>query len=81
MFSAELSESLKTFRLEVHDLNVSVWQKKLGLGIGEEYILRIKTKDRSTLRIIIPIIQKFKKEKNIIADAFAAGVWLAKEII
>jgi hypothetical protein len=51
------------------------------LGIGEEYILRIKTKDRSTLRAVIPIIQKFSNEKNIIANAFAAGIWLVKEII
>jgi len=81
LFHNELNESLKTFRLEVHDLNVSIWQKKLGLGTGEEYILRIKTKDRSTLRAVIPIIQKFSKEKNIMANAFEGGIWLAKEII
>ena len=32
LFHNELIESMKIFRLEIHDLNVSVWQKKLGLG-------------------------------------------------
>ena len=81
LFHNELNEVIKSFRLEIHDLNVSIWQKKLGLGLAEEYILRIKTKDRSTLRAAIIIIQKLVKGKNIIANAIGAGIWLAKEII
>jgi hypothetical protein len=81
LFNKELIESMKIFRLEVHDLNVSVWQKKLGLGIGEEYILRVRTKDRSTLRMAIAVNQKLVKGKNLIADALGAGIWLTKEIV
>jgi hypothetical protein len=81
LFHKELNEAVKVFRLEIHDLNISVWQKKLGLGIAEEYILRIKTKDRSTLRAAITVIQKLVKGKNIIANSIGAGIWLAKEII
>jgi hypothetical protein len=81
LFHNELSEAAKSLRFEIHDLNVSVWQKKLGLGLGDGYILRIRTKDRSTLRSVITIIQKLVKSKNIIANSLGAGIWLAKEII
>ena len=81
LFHIELTEAMKIFRLEIHDLNVSVWQKKLGLGIGEEYILRVRTKDRSTLRAAIIIIQKLVKGKDLIANSLGAGIWLAKEFI
>jgi hypothetical protein len=72
---------MKIFRLEIHDLNVSVWQKKLGLGIGEEYILRIRTKDRSTLRAAITVTQKLVKGRNLVANSLGAGIWLVKEIV
>lgn len=81
LFNKELIEYMKIFRLEINDLNVSVWQKKLGLGRGEEYVLRIKTKDRSTSRAVITIMQKFVKGKDLIANSLKAGIWLAKEII
>jgi hypothetical protein len=81
LFHNELIEAMKIFRLEIHDLNVTVWQKKLGLGIGEEYILRVRTKDRSTLRAAIAVIQKLVKGKDLIANSFGAGIWLAKEIV
>lgn len=81
LFHNELSEYFKSFRLEIHDLNVSVWRKKLGLGIGDEYILCIRTKDRSLLRAAISIIQKFVKGKNHFANALGSGIWLVKEII
>jgi hypothetical protein len=81
LFNKELIEYMKVFRMEVHDSNVSVWQKKLGLGRGEEYILRIKTKDRSTLRAVITVVQKFIKGKDLVANSLRLGIWLAKEII
>ena len=81
LYHNELCETLKIFRLEVHDLNVAVWQKKLGLGIGDEYILRVRTKDRTTLRAAISVIQKLVKGKNLTANSLGAGVWLAKEIV
>jgi hypothetical protein len=77
----ELNKAIKVFRLEINELNVSLWQKKLGLGQGEEYILRIKTKDRSTMRAAITVIQKFVKGKDLIANSLGAGIWLVKEII
>jgi hypothetical protein len=80
LFTKELIESMKIFRLEVHDLNVSVWQKKLGLGVGEEYILRVRTKDRSSLRTAITVTQKLVKGNDPIAHSFGAGIWLVKEI-
>ncbi len=81
MFHKELGDSVKYFRTEIHHLNVSIWQCKLGLGIGEEYILRILTKDKSTLRSAVSITQKFVKEKNTIANAVKSGIWLMKEIV
>ncbi len=81
LYHNKLSEITKLFRSEIHDLNVSIWQKKLGLGIGEEYILRIRTKDRSTLRAVIAILQKLVKGKDHIANSLCAGIWLVKEII
>ena len=80
LFTKELIESMKIFRLEVHDLNVSVWQKKLGLGRGEEYILRVRTKDRSSLRTAITVTQKLVKGNDLIAHSLGAGIWLVKEI-
>jgi hypothetical protein len=81
LFHRELIELTKIFRLEIHDINVSVWQKKLGLGIGEEYILRVRTKDRSTLRATITVVQKLVKGKDLIANSLGAGIWLAKELV
>lgn len=81
LFIKELSESIKYFRTEIHHLNVSVWQRKLGLGIGEEYVLRILTKDRFTLHAAVLAAQKFTKEKHLIANAVRAGTWFTKEII
>jgi hypothetical protein len=81
LFHKELGESFKYFRTEIHHLNVSVWQRKLGLGIGEEYILRILTKDRTTLRAAVAVTQKFTKDRHLVANAIRAGTWLTKEII
>jgi len=81
VFHRELGESIKYFRTEIHHLNVSVWQRKLALGIGEEYTLRILTKDRFTLRAAVAVTQKFSKDKHLVAKAIRAGTWLTKEII
>lgn len=81
LFHKELTESLKYFRTEIHHLNVSLWQRKLGLGIGNEYTLRILTKDRSTLRSAVSITQKFAKEKNSTANALRTGTWFMKELL
>ena len=80
VFNKELGESIKYFRTEIHHLNVSVWQRKLGLGIGEEYTLRILTKDRFTLRAAVAVTQKFTKDRHLVANAIRAGTWLTKEI-
>jgi hypothetical protein len=81
VFCKELGESIKLFRREINHLNVSVWQRKLGLGIGQDYTLRIRTRDRSTLRSVISMTQKYIKGKNQIANSIRKGVWLAKEIV
>jgi hypothetical protein len=81
LFHKELSESIKYFRTEIHHLNVSFWQRKLGLGIGHEYTLRILTKDRFTLRSAIAITQALSKDKSPVASAIKAGIWTTKEII
>ena len=81
IFHKELAESIKYFRTEIHHLNVTVWQRKLALGIGEEYTLRILTKDRFTLRAAVAVTQKFTKDRHIVANAIRAGTWLTKEII
>ncbi|MBN1397422.1 MAG: hypothetical protein JXA06_05250 [Bacteroidetes bacterium] len=81
IFNKELGESIKFFRTEIHHLNVSVWQRKLALGKGEQYILRILTKDRFTLHAAVSAAQKFAKDKHIIANAVRAGTWLTKEIM
>jgi hypothetical protein len=81
VFHKELSESIKYFRTEIHHLNVSVWQRKLGLGVGEEYTLRILTKDRFTLRAAVAVTQKFTKDRHLVANAIREGTWLTKEII
>jgi hypothetical protein len=80
LFHKELGESIKYFRTEIHHLNVSVWQRKLGLGIGEEYTLRILTKDRFTLRAAVAVTQKFTKDRHLVANAIRAGTWLTKEM-
>lgn len=81
LFNQELRESMKFFRIEIHNLNVSVWQRKLGLGTGEEYILRIRTKDRFTLRSAISVMKRYLKERNAISDSIGDGNWFIKEII
>jgi hypothetical protein len=81
IFQKELGDSIKYFRTEIHHLNVSFWQRKLGLGIGEEYMLRILTKDKFTLRSAVSIAQKFTKDKNPVANAIRTGTWLMKEIV
>jgi len=81
LYHNELINTLKIFRLEVQGINVSIWQKKLGLGIGEEYILRIRAKDRTTLRSSISVLQKIVKSKNFIAGSLGTGIWLEKEIV
>jgi hypothetical protein len=81
VFHKELGESIKYFRTELHHLNVSVWQRKLALGIGEEYTLRILTKDRFTLHAAVAVTQKFTKDRHLVANAIRAGTWLTKEII
>jgi hypothetical protein len=81
VFHKELGESIKYFRAEIHHLNVSIWQRKLGLGIGEEYTLRILTKDRFTLRAAVAVTQRFAKDQHLVAKAIRSGTWLTKEII
>ncbi len=80
IFYKEIEESFKVFRTEIHDLNVSIWQRKLGLGIGEEFVLRIRTKDRLTMRNTINVVQKFTQENNTFSKALGAGNWFVKEI-
>ena len=81
IFNKELTESIKCFRKEIYHLSVSVWHHRLGLGIGEEYTLRIRTKDRSTLRSVISLAQKYAKGRNPVANSIGSGTWLAKEIV
>ena len=81
VFHKELGESIKYFRTEIHHLNVSIWQRKLALGIRDEYTLRILTNDRFTLHAAVAVTQKFVKDKHLIANALRAGTWLTKEIV
>ena len=81
LYHHDLFITLKKFRYEVHDLNLSLWKKKLGLGIGEEYILRVGTKDRTNLRTAISVLQKIIKGKGVIAGSLGTGTWLMKEIV
>jgi len=81
VFHKELGESIKYFRTEIHHLNVSFWQRKLALGIGDEYVFRILTKDRFTLHAAVAVTQKFAKDRHIVANAIRGGTWLTKEII
>ena len=81
VFHNDINESFKTFSLEIPDLNVSVWQRKLCLGIGEEYILRVRTKDRSTLRSLINTVQKLVREHTLFSKVISDGIWMVKEII
>ena len=81
IFHKELSESIKYFRTEIHHLIVSVWQRKLALGRGDEYMLRILTKDRFTLHAAVSVTQKFTRDRHLVANAIRTGTWLTNEII
>jgi hypothetical protein len=81
LYHHDLINTLKIFHSEVNALNISLWQKKLGLGIGEEYIFRVKTKDRANLRTAISILQKIIKGKGFIAGSLGTGIWLTKELL
>jgi hypothetical protein len=79
-FHRNLDETARFFRTEIHNLNVSLWQRKLGLGNGNEYMLRIRLKDRFTLRSIVNVMGKFIKEKNALSSSLGSGAWFVKEI-
>jgi hypothetical protein len=81
IFNRELINSVDFFRSEIHSLNISIWQRKLGLGIGEEYTLRIRTKDRLTLRAVIAAAKRYLRGINPISEAIAAGFWFIKELV
>lgn len=57
---------------------VSVWQRKLGLGAGREFVLRASASGMKTVHDIVGIIREHR-EREFARDAILGGALLVKE--
>lgn len=74
-------EVLNTIDDRLHPYYISFWQRKLGLGVGAEFVVRIRFRDLQLLTELIGIIAAEQK-KSFVQEAFLnSGSLVLKELI
>jgi hypothetical protein len=81
LFRKELFELLDILQRELALGHCSVWQRKLGLGAGSEFILKMRAGDRKTLKEFVVALMKNIEKNPIYGPVFGNGNFLVKELI
>lgn len=73
-------ELLDAIKERFHLPHISLWQRKLGLGVGREFIARFRFTDTDVLHDVVSLMAA-KEEKPFVRDAFlASSHMLLKEL-
>jgi len=80
VFRATLREMLEPAQQQFSLTHVSLWQRKLGLGVGREFVLRIQGTDMKPLLDAIKDLQS-KASKPFMKQPLKGGNVLCKEMI
>jgi hypothetical protein len=79
-FRREITDLLSTTQEEYKLAHCSLWQRKLGLGAGTEFNIRMRAADRKALREFIVTLAKAKEKTLVHAPLFQTGHLLIKEL-
>ena len=79
-YRSELTELVQTAQAEFKLHHCSIWQRKLGLGAGTEFNLRLRSGDRKALREFILHLAKAKDKTLVYDPLFKNGHLLVKEL-
>ncbi len=79
-FRSDLVEFLQEVHLAMEFEHVSLWQRKLGLGSGKEFVLRIRSDSPSSFK---PLVEKIASEatRSPSIEALQGGHLLLKELV
>ena len=80
-FRRELTELLTAVQREFKLEHCSFWQRKLGLGAGAEFNIRLRDGDRKILREFIVALAKAKDKVLVHSALFRDGHLFVKELI
>ena len=80
-FRKELAKVLDALQKEFHFEHLSVWQRKLGLGAGAEFNVRIRSNEKKTIKDAILAISKHHGKSLVHDPLVEEGHLLLKEII
>ncbi len=80
-FRRELTELLTAVQKELKLDHCSFWQRKLGLGAGTEFNIRLRDGDKKILREFVIALSKAKDRKLVHEALFPDGHLLLKELI
>ncbi len=79
-FRRELTDLLTTAQEELKLTHCSLWQRKLGLGAGTEFNIRLRDADKKGLREFVLMMSKAKDQPLAHAQLFENGQLLIKEL-
>jgi hypothetical protein len=79
-FRKGLVELLDNAQNEIRLSHCSIWQRKLGLGSGTEFNLRMRAGDRKTLKDFILVLVKFTEKNPVYGPIIKNGHLVVKEI-
>lgn len=80
VFRSGLKELLEEIQREHEISHASLWQRKLGLGSGREFVLRLQGKDQGTLLHALAELQR-GSDKPFLKQALKGGHILCKEFL
>ena len=80
-FTRGMEEVLAAIDGELGGIRGSLWQRKLGLGMGNEFTLRIQLRDRAMLHHAIALIQRISAGDKAVRKQVNTGIWTVQELI
>lgn len=80
-FRSGLSEALEQLSQNVALKQVSLWQRKLGLGAGREFVLRIICGESEAAAEIINWLNRYEEKKFVKESVIGGGHLLVKELL
>jgi hypothetical protein len=80
-FRKKIGETLESLQSEYKFDSVSMWQRKLGLGLGSEFNIRIRSNEKRTIRESILHMAKSGDKETILEPMIKNGQLVMKEFL
>lgn len=80
-FRNGLSEVLEKLAGDIKVKHISLWQRKLGLGAGREFVLRIISEESKTAADIVDWLNGYEEKKFVRESIIGSGHLVVKELL